>query len=375
MSSFGFSGSPGEWNVWGRATEEMHRNHAPAQKRRDGSINFDGKILVDDMVLVEPQIGLRPWISSEAYEGIVVKLLGDKAVNAAKDAEEGNFSPVQIVWGLAMNADTEKVSLPESRVSKGAYLLNASDFSYGEKTLTLKDLQRFRGVANGWATIVKGLRNELKAADVFLGGVDGGAVVSPNVRVKARGEEDIAWEDLWALFEDCRWLCARSETWSEKFGGDLRELLDPVERLSLPGQLKEEAVFVSSDATLDVIGAIDWANGLVCREELQTLKPWIMKVLQCEMLTDDEKLAIHLGEMLSLVAFARKVGGSWTGRVVIYGGDNKIVYNWVATRKSGVRAGRLLIQLGRDEVQVPHFGWLVADLSQRGRRRYYPVEP
>ena len=65
VSSFGFSGSPGEWNVWGRATEELHREHRPQEARRDGAINFDGKILVDDMVLVEPNIGLRPWISSE----------------------------------------------------------------------------------------------------------------------------------------------------------------------------------------------------------------------------------------------------------------------------------------------------------------------
>ena len=345
VSSFGFSGSPGEWNVWGRATEELHRQHRPAEPRRDGGIHFDGKILVDDMVLVEPNLGLRPWISSEVYEGIVVKLLGAKAVNAAKDAEEGFFAPSQIVWGVKIDADTERMSLPEARITKGAYLLNASDFNYGQKTLTLKDLQRFRGIATGWTTIVPGLKNELKAADVFLGGVEGGAPIQPGKQVRQKAEIERAWEDLWALFEDCRWLCTRSETWSEKFGGDIREVLPPLERLSLPGQHLKAAVFVSSDATLEVLGAIDWTHGDVCREKLADLRPWIQAVLEAEGCEDGGKLAIHIGEMLSFVAFACKQGPKWVGKVVVYGGDNKVVYNWIVSRKSGVKAGRILIRV------------------------------
>ena len=345
VSSFGFSGSPGEWNVWGRATEELHRQHHPAEQRRDGSPNFDGKILVDDMVLVEPMVGLRPWISSETYEWAVVKLLGAKAVNALKDAEEGEFASSQLVWGVHIDAQKERMSLPESRIAKGAHLLQAADFGYGEKTLTLKDLQRFRGIATGWATIVKGLKNELKAADRFLAGVDGGAIVSPSRVDGSLEQEEAAWEDLWALFEDCRWLCARSETWAEKFGGDIRELLEPMERISIPGCQFNTAIFVSSDATLDTLAAIDWTNGLACREELSSLRPWIERALVEEGLGVDDKVAIHIGEMLSLVAFACRVGAAWSGRVVVYGGDNKIVFNWVLSRKAGVRAGRLLIRV------------------------------
>ena len=114
VSSFGFSGSPGEWTVWGRATEELHRQHRPEESRRDGAIHFDGKILVDDMVLVEPMLGLRPWVSSEVYEWGVRKLLGEKAVNAEKDKEEGSFGPAQLVWGVYIDADAEKMSLPEA---------------------------------------------------------------------------------------------------------------------------------------------------------------------------------------------------------------------------------------------------------------------
>eukprot|EP00435_Cladocopium_sp_Y103_P032360 s4058_g8.t1 len=343
VSSFGFSGSPGEWTVWGRATEELHRQHCPFEPRRDGVIHFDGKILVDDMVLVEPCLGLRPWISSEVYEWGVKKLLGEKAVNAEKDREEGQFCASQLIWGIYINAD-EKMSLPEARVSKGAYLLNNEQFNYGEKKLTLKDLQRFRGIATGWSAVVKGLKNELKAADRFLGGVDGGAIVTP---ARTNSEEDVerAWDDLWNLFEDCRWLCARSETWSEKFGGDIRELLPAMERLSLPGGRLSEAIFVTSDATLDLLAAIDWTNGVVCREAMKEMESWVARALEEEDSGVDRRMAIHLGEMLSFVAFACRVGHKWTGKIVVYGGDNRVVYHWICSRRSRVRAGKLLIRV------------------------------
>ena len=49
VSSFGFSGSPGEWSMFGRATEEYHRAHnKPAQPRRDLGTGFDAKVLVGD---------------------------------------------------------------------------------------------------------------------------------------------------------------------------------------------------------------------------------------------------------------------------------------------------------------------------------------
>ena len=349
VSSFGFSGSPGEWTAWGRATEEVHRNLRPQHGRRDGGAHFCGKILVDDMVLVEPVIGLRPWVSSEVYEWAVVKLLGEKAINKLKDAEEGQFSNQQTVWGLTIDADSEKMSLPEARILKGAYLLAQPHFNYGNKGLPLKELQRFRGIANGWSAVIAGLKNELRAADLFLGGVDGGAAVHPRLLQPEGSEERLkeeaqAWEALWELFEDCRWLCSRSETWAAKFGGDIRELLPPLERLALPGQRGAGPVFVSSDATPDVVAAIGWTNCLACRESIETLKPWIKQVLEAEG-HEEGKLAIHLGEMLSFVAFACQVGHLWEGRVVIYAGDNKVVYFWITSRKSGVRAGRLLIRV------------------------------
>ena len=302
VSSFGFSGSPG------RATEDYHRAHRPARPRRDGACSFDSKVLVDDCVLVEPAVGLRPWVSASCYDGVKL-MLGSAAVNEEKNLVEGVFRHEQTVWGLTMNSKTELASLPARRIEKGAHLLAHHAFDYDMVCLTLRQLQQFRGITTGWSVVVKGLKNELKAADVFLTGGDGSLPVKP--KVSSYLDETMAttraWEDLWALFEMCRWLCARPEMWESQFCATLDELLDPRERLALP-RGHRHAVFVSADATETVVGAIDWTNGQVARLSTDQVGPWLEEALKGEM--EDEKVRIHVSEMLAFVAFAIQPWGS-----------------------------------------------------------------
>ena len=341
VSSFGFSGSPGEWSVWGRATEDFLTSHRPANPRRDLSATFTSRILVDDNVLVEPYVGLRPWVAAEVYEKGVKTMLGNNAVNAEKDNVEGPFRTFQTVWGLVMETSEESVHLPEKRIMKGAVLLSDPCFDYGCKEITVRTIQRFRGIATGWAVIVPGLKNELKAADRFIGpNLDGNAKAVPKVANQQSDEEvDQAWRDLWELFEATRWLCARPETWSSKFGAGLRELLPVRERLAIPGAWQQGVVFVSSDATRTVIGAIDWTNGFAMRMKAGLAAKWV------DMSMDDDEVAIHVAEMLSFLAFACKVGEKWYGKVVLYGGDNQVVREWIEGRKSGTVVGRLLVRI------------------------------
>ena len=345
VSSFGFSGSPGEWTPWGRATEEFHRAHRPGLPRRDGALGFDCKILVDDAVLVEPLLGLRPWISAACYETGVKQMLGKEAVNREKDAIEGQFKEEQVIWGLTMNAASEKAFLPERRILRGSYLLGDSAFDAGEKCVTVRQVQQFRGITTGWAIVVRGLANELKAADIFLSNDEGGLPARPR-KLGYKNEllevED-AWEDLWSLFEVCRWLCARSDRWETHFGTTLKELLPVKERLSLPNEWKE-TVWVSSDATTQVIGAIDWTFGAAARATVTELEPWLMGVAEQEM-QEDGDMRVHISEMLSLVAFVCERGPLWKGKVVLYAGDNSTVRQWVCKRQSGSRAGRLLVRV------------------------------
>lgn len=262
VSSFGFSGSSGEWGVWGRATEEYHRAHRPEEPRRDLRVGFDSKVLVDDNILVEPWVGLRPWISSEVFEAGVRLMLGQNAINSAKDEVEGKFQCSQTIWGIVMNAETEQAILPERRILKGAQLLADPKFDYGRKDLTLKEMQQFRGIMTGWAAVVRGLTNELRAGDRFLGGMDGKATIKLSHQESfSKNQVTVAWEDLWELFEV--WMSARSEAWSEVFGAGLREMSPPLEKVGLPGEW-EKVVFVSSDATIHLwwrlsIGSTAWS--------------------------------------------------------------------------------------------------------------------
>lgn len=343
VSSFGFSGSPGEWTMWGRATEEYHRAHAPSQSRRDGAAGFDCKILVDDAILVEPVLGLRPWVSAHCYEQGVKLTLGPEAINAEKDALEGEFKEEQVIWGLTMNTRTEQASLPSRRIEKGAYLLAEPSFDEGQRSLTLRQLQQFRGITTGWAVVVKGLKHELKAADVFLTSGDGALPVRPrDLGYHNEGDaEQRAWEDLWSLFEVCRWLCARPEIWESQFCSTLRDLLDPKERLGLPDGHRQ-AVFVSADATPTVMGAIDWTGGFAMRLEFDQVGPWLKAAMEGEY--EEEGLRIHLSELLALVALVSGRREGWSGRIIIYAGDNTTVRDWIRKRQSRSRGGRLLLR-------------------------------
>ena len=179
---------------------------------------------------------------------------------------------------------------------------------------------------------------------MFLGSVEPNGPVQPRTvsgvsEEEKEKKEHQAWTDLWDLFETLRWLCARSETWSTKFGGRLCDLLAPRERLACPGQW-EEAVFVTTDATPQMIGAIDWTHGLATRETTKTLGNWVRMAVE-----EDEEMQIHIAEFLALIAFACEVAPQWAGKMVLFGGDNQLVRSWVATRRSKVRACRLLIRV------------------------------
>jgi len=271
-------------------------------------------------------------------------MLGASAVNKEKGKIEGEFRTTQTVWGIIMDTQAEKAYLPERRIQKGAALVAGNEFDYGEMKVTLKQMQQFRGIMTGWSSVVQGLKNELKAADRFLGGKDGRMVVAPKLREDGTvaWETQEAWQQLWELFEVCRWLSGRSDL----FGTSLREMLAPMERLSLPGEWSK-VVMVSSDATPTYVGAIDWTNRVTFRQSVAELKPWIQQVLNDEEMSDEDfdAVAIHIAEMLSFVAFACEVGWRWRGAVVIYGGDNTVVKQWLETRRSRVRAGRLLIRV------------------------------
>ena len=78
----------------------------------------------------------------------------------------------------------------------------------------------------------------------------------------------------------------------------------------------------------------------------ERIRERIERVLTDKELQEEAKgLVIHLGEMLSFVAFTCAMGERWANKVIVYAGDNMVVKNWIQSRKSGIRGGRLLVRV------------------------------
>lgn len=60
---------------------------------------------------------------------------------------------------------------------------------------------------------------------------------------------------------------------------------------------------------------------------------------------DEDKVRIHVSEMLAFTAFEAMCGPKWAGKVVIYAGDNTVVGSWITRRPSGSKARRLLLKV------------------------------
>ena len=181
-----------------------------------------------------------------------------------------------------------------------------------------------------------GLANELRAADRMMGGNDGRSRATPSARRDAKGnkveldgkEVERAWDDFFELITLLRWLTARPRSWKV----ELQEMLPVRERLMLPGEL-DLVVRVSSDATKELVGAIDWTNGVVAREEVSHLVRDLLEAWGRLLGEREDCTAIHIAEMLSLVAFAAEQGSAWSGAVVLYTGDNQVMRAWLGKRR------------------------------------------
>ena len=179
------------------------------------------------------------------------------------------------------------------------------------------------------------LRLELKALDVFLGPAN--SKDQAVCRASSRSEQ--AWADLWEALETLRLVCARPEAWEERFVGGLASLLEPRERLALPGEGRR-VVFVSSDATVEAHAACDWQGGVAAREPVQ---PYLEALAAAT--GEGAEPIIAVAELLGFVAFAAVRAREWRGRLVAYVGDNTNARAWIDRRSPRSRAARMLLRV------------------------------
>ena len=182
------------------------------------------------------------------------------------------------------------------------------------------------------------LRPELPVIDALLSenNSDGG-YAHPGGSVAEKEVAWRAWDETVELFRI--WFEAPYEG---SFEGAFTDMLSARELLALPG--KAEALrWVGGDATLDVVGTLDWKSKRYMREPAKE----ILEVLRWapELQDEEVKIKIALAELVCYVGYAAAEGQSWGGEVIAYATDNMNVRAWLTSRKAKCALARHLLRI------------------------------
>lgn len=99
----------------------------------------------------------------------------------------------------------------------------------------------------------------------------------------------------------------------------------------------------AGDATLEVIGTLDWKEKRYMREPAKMMR----SVLEGapELCGEEPEVRIAPAELVCIVGFAAAEGPRWGAEVIAYATDNINVRSWLATRKSRTPMARHLLRI------------------------------
>ncbi|CAE7689640.1 unnamed protein product [Symbiodinium sp. CCMP2592] len=377
--TFGWRGAPGEYMGFAWVLKAGHEAHGPSNGRWEAAdVAFHSFVLMDDTVLVEPDIGLRPWVSVEVAEQMTRAALGPRAINPEKDAVEGALETRKLIWGLTYDTGRGTVSLPIVKIEKAYHLLHLPQFDHGNRVVPLRLVQELRGNQQFWLAVFPSLAPYLGATNDLLGPPDDAGNACP------KGPDTQA-------IELQRVLVDSQGTWEARFSHSLLGALTLPEYLSFPG-LQDQVVWASGDATTQVVGAIDWEARVAVVEPVKDLWAALREFLSSSYLgredseesegrfgpgrtsgsssqegdeesfspgpaseEGEEDVMISLAELLAVLCLVAARWRAWSGKVVVYAGDNQNVVRWIAAREASPPAARFLLQILGAAEAVGHF--------------------
>lgn len=336
---FGWTGAPGEYMIFALAGRAIHESYRPSQPHTNGPTAFSSEWLMDDSVSLEPRLGTRPWEAVDCLGYAITKVWGADSLNLEKQVEEGTPGTKQIVWGMIMDMDEMTCRLPEPKALKMRYLLALDELHYGCREVRLRTARELRGLAQYASIAIPALRTELSVLDVMLSAnkADGG-FIRPNV--KGRAAEEAAWQAWDETVELLRiWFEVPYES---SFEATFDEMLTPRELLAIPGR-GERLRWVGGDATLEVIGTLDWKSKAFMREPAGVM----LEVLRGapELCGEEAEIRIAIAELVCYVGYAAAVCKDWGGEIVAYATDNMNVRAWLATRRARAPMARHLLRI------------------------------
>ena len=132
--SFGFAGSPGEYQILANAAKQFIRCHRPDLPEWHGDWALVAWFLVDDLVQAIVCLGRLPWLAERVSTRVIELVFGDRAIHAKKADDEGRWGTRHIIRGLWMDTVARTVALPELKLLKAFYGLNDAALDEGSRT-------------------------------------------------------------------------------------------------------------------------------------------------------------------------------------------------------------------------------------------------
>ena len=183
---------------------------------------------------------------------------------------------VKLIWGLLYNTLLLCCSIPKAKVEKAYHLLHMAEFSRGCTDIPIKLVQELRGSQQFWSWIKRNRPPFFGATDALLACPDARGFARPAGNPE---HQHRAWCEFWDTLDMQRVLVQREAFWEARFTDGLDNMLTLEERLALPGAAAK-AVWVTGDATLVKVGAIDWTFRTAAEEPLGPIFGRIVQVIR-----------------------------------------------------------------------------------------------
>ena len=286
--------------------------------RWESDLPFPLEIFVDDIMLIEPKIGRRPEMIEESAEWITQITLGWGAISEEKKRIEGNWLSQHILLGFELDVNSGEICSPKEKVEGAERLVWLPVYDPGSKVVPLKALQELRGCITHWM-----MANPLW--NYFARPIDSLLAKGDELGVWVRCGKMPIWTAYWHVVTWLREVSNEGEEWAKLFQGRLERCLPLSVRLS--GNLDMPPVmWISPDATLKRIGAINWRNReFICCDIGNLFAPFVTEATNSVYISDLELLAIVLG----IVVWATDFPGTTLGIA-----DNLNALHWVSGMKA-----------------------------------------
>ena len=138
---FGFSGSPGLFQVATDALRAVHMRTGPSTPERDGHHAFGCHVSADDGIFVEPRMGKRHPMVVGKWENAVMSLPGTDAINEERSSTEGSWSIVKCIICFEIDTGEMANTLPSVKVEAARQYIAGPAFGRGDFNISVKEVQ------------------------------------------------------------------------------------------------------------------------------------------------------------------------------------------------------------------------------------------